>query len=77
VRNVQEERRPHLRRGGILKSLEFKKNETIFLKGCVPVSVPMLRCVRKLHEEMLVDVALFQEMQHQAGFITTVSIGTF
>lgn len=64
MRYIQEERRSRLRRSGILKSLEFKKNETIFLKGRVPVSVAMLNCIRKLHEEMLVDVALFQGMQH-------------
>ena len=43
----------------------------------LPVSVLMLRCIRKLHEEKLVDVSLFEGMQHQAGFIATACIGTF
>jgi hypothetical protein len=54
VHNIQEQQWSHLRRGGILKSLEFEKTK-LFLKSCVPVSVSMLGCIRKLHEDLLDD----------------------
>jgi len=48
-----------------------------FLKGCVLVSVAMLSYICKLHEEILVGVALFQGMEYQAGFITTAVLEHF
>lgn len=55
----------------------LKRMKLFFLKGCVLVSVAMLSYICKLHEEILVGVALFQGMEYQAGFITTAVLEHF
>ena len=43
----------------------------LFLKGCVPVSVSMLRCIRKLHEDMLFDflISSFRRVLYVVCFL--------